>query len=126
MKLSNHFDSSEFECSCGCGEAAMESKTIEMLENIREHFGENPVYVHSGFRCVRKQKNLIKQGLTTTLKSTHCKGLAVDLHIKNIDIEDLHWGCIELQKQGVIDGLGIYSWGVHVDKRGYKAQWNNL
>ena len=123
MQLSEHFRSEEFECTCGCHKSEMKQSAIEMLEEIRAYFGNKPIKVHSGYRCEKKQKQLIAQRLTKTLNSQHREGLAVDLHADFVDLETLHKGCGELQEQGIIDGLGLYNWGVHVDKRGYKAFW---
>lgn len=46
MKLSEHFDSSEFACKCGCGGmdngAGVNPKLVQVLERMRQYIG-NPL-----------------------------------------------------------------------------------
>jgi len=123
-KLSKHFTRKELVCSCGCNEARVKNDLLYMLEAMRTFF-DKPIIIHSGFRCQKKQESLIAQGLTKSKSSQHTAGLAADLHVANFKLYDLHESCKVLQDAGIIDGLGLYNWGVHVDKRGSKAFWDN-
>jgi hypothetical protein len=54
MKLTDHFDSTEFKCNDGCGlnHTSVDIKIIEVAEKIREKLGE-PVIINSSCRCSR-------------------------------------------------------------------------
>ena len=48
-----HFKREEFNCKCGCGKNNINPKIVQILEEIRSHFGGNPLIVTSGTRCER-------------------------------------------------------------------------
>ena len=52
MKLTEHFDSSEFRCKCGCGQGdwLMAPELVQALEELRELIGK-PIIVNSAYRC---------------------------------------------------------------------------
>lgn len=55
MKLSDHFDSGEFACHCGCGVSAPSAGLVDALERLRAIVGK-PLIVVSGTRCVRRNR----------------------------------------------------------------------
>ena len=51
---------------------------FEAFEDIRERWGRS-INISSGYRCIKKQRDLYDQGITTAIISTHCFGTALDL-----------------------------------------------
>ena len=49
-ELTEHFQSDEIECRCGCGRSIVRGGSILMLENARINAGI-PFHVNSGYRC---------------------------------------------------------------------------
>jgi uncharacterized protein YcbK (DUF882 family) len=120
--VSEHFDRSEFACSCGCGFDVVDPRLLANMEKIREHFGK-PMIIHCVCRCAKNNK---KNGGAS--KSQHLFAKAVDFHIKGMDsLEDnreiAHW--IDEYITTNDCGIGIYSWGVHFDIREKMARWDN-
>lgn len=68
-----HFKKEEFTCPCGCGLADMDERLIKKLDQLREIVRE-PLYVNSGFRCVKHNEEV--GGKAT---SAHLLGEACDL-----------------------------------------------
>lgn len=73
MKLNKYFDSREFICPCGCREAAMSSKLIDMLTNARIRAGI-PFAITSGYRCPKRNEKV-----GGVANSSHVLGDAVDI-----------------------------------------------
>jgi uncharacterized protein YcbK (DUF882 family) len=70
ISLSKNFSSNEFDChgkNC-CSTTKIDSKLIEYLQKIREHFNK-PIIISSGYRCEKHNKKI--GGAT---KSYHMKG----------------------------------------------------
>lgn len=77
MKLSDHFDSSEFTCKC-CGKSITMSKLlIERLEQMHSYMNAKAIYINSGYRCENN-----KYG---TKKDAHRLGLAADIRVEKQD-----------------------------------------
>lgn len=51
---------------------------FEAFEDIRERWGRS-IKISSGYRCIKKQKELYDQGITSAIISTHCFGMSLDL-----------------------------------------------
>jgi uncharacterized protein YcbK (DUF882 family) len=83
--ISTHFSRSEFECHCNndCGFNAVDIDLLNMLEQVRTHFGR-PVIIHCACRCLEHNRSV---GSKDT--SQHIKGLAADFHINGIDHQDI-------------------------------------
>lgn len=118
MKLSEHFDSSEFACKCGCGGmhngAGINPRLVQVLECMRSIIGE-PLELSCGYRC--PSHNAEVGGVWN---SQHVYGNAADVQCPdNVALDDLY----DAAEYAGADGIGRYSWGVHVDVRGYKARW---
>lgn len=93
-----HFKQSEFACKCGCGYSNINLKVVEILEDIRSHFGNKPLKVTSGCRCEkynRKLKGSI-QG------SKHLSGEASDIWISGVSKQNLLNYTMKLMHEGKI------------------------
>ena len=102
MKLSAHFDSSEFACKCGCG-------------GLHNGADINPLVLSCGYRC--PAHNAEVGGVSN---SQHIYGTAADVQCPDgVMLQTLYDAAVTAGA----DGIGIYSWGVHVDVRGYPARW---
>lgn len=114
-QLSKNFTSLEFDCQgkgC-CSKTMVDEKLIKYLQQIRDHFGK-AVNINSGYRC--KIHNANVGGAS---KSNHMDGEAADIRISGITpIEVARYA----ESIGVL-GIGVYSWGVHVDTRTSKYFW---
>ena len=117
-KLSEHFTSEEFACHCGCGFDQVDLQLIEELERIREAFGNRPIEVVSGCRCLKYNRNV-----GGARNSQHMLGTAADIRISGVS------------PQGVQDelkghyygryGIGSYQTFTHFDVRSGRAvRWS--
>jgi len=108
-KLSEHFDSSEFACKCGCGFGThpgdVSSELIDLLERMREEHG--PIHITSGCRC--KPYNSSVGGVSN---SAHTRGTAADIRVegglerrKLLDLAVMNWA----------SGIGVAKTFIHVD-----------
>lgn len=122
-QLSKNFKSTEFDCNgkgC-CQETPIDSKLVEVLQNIRNHFGVS-VNLNCGYRCpVHNAKVSGASG-----KSQHLLGRAADIVVKGVHpvrvaryIETI---------PGFAGRIGCYTWDdkgsgfVHVDVRGKSSR----
>lgn len=116
MKLSEHFDDTEFKCRCGCGEAKVSSRLISALEELRTIVGK-PLIIHSGYRCPEHNK-----AIGGAVNSQHCLGTAADVRVSMVSPYDLFYaaGKVDAFLSG---GIGIAKWGCHVDVRNGVTRW---
>lgn len=78
MKLSEHFDDTEFVCKCGCGKSIkMSAILIDYLEKLHELMGAKAIYINSGYRCENNP-----YGFKT---DAHRKGIAADIMVQRKD-----------------------------------------
>ena len=73
MKITKHFDSSEFACQCGCGTGDIKFELVTMLEDVRVAY-DKPMRINSGIRCLAHNRKI---GSRDT--SSHIKCLAADI-----------------------------------------------
>lgn len=118
-----YFTRAEFKCQCGgkyCNGYPVEpaEETVRMADEVRRRAGV-PLTVNSGIRC--KQHNAEVGGVSNSL---HITGQAVDLG-GNIAPAKLHEIAQQVQAEMIPGkgGLGLYSWGVHIDNGKY-SRWN--
>lgn len=118
-----YFTRAEFKCQCGgryCNGYPVEPAegTVRMADEVRRRAGV-PLTVNSGIRC--KQHNAEVGGVSNSL---HTTGQAVDLG-GNIAPAKLHQIAQQVQAEMIPGrgGLGLYSWGVHIDNGKY-SRWN--
>ena len=114
-RLSDNFVVKEFACQDGSDPVFISRELVETLQKIRSHFGR-PLIISSGFRTASHNK---KVGGATY--SQHLYGTAADICISGIKPKDMaDYAETLLPNTG---GIGIYSWGIHVDVRKVKARW---
>jgi len=89
---------------------------VRKLEALRVLAGR-PVVVTSGYRCGEYQKE-VNPGV---YPSPHMFGMAADITIAPYNVDQVY----NLAKMAGFDGIGRYydQKFVHVDVRGYHAEW---
>lgn len=121
-KVSAHFSVYEFACSDKSDTVLIDSQLIEVLEQIRAHFGA-PVHINSGYRT--PAYNISIGG---SPKSQHCKGTAADIWIKGVDPIQIALYVSSLPYFAKSGGIGYYSRAVltsgfvHVDVRTIRSR----
>lgn len=114
IKISEHFKLKEFQ-SPDTGEVKVDSKLIEKLEKLRQRIGK-PLIINSGYRT--PEHNAKVGGAKNSL---HLQGKAADIRkVEGLTIDEM----ANLAEMIGFDGIGKYSWGIHVDTRGYRARWD--
>ena len=113
--ISEHFSRREFACKCGCWFDTVDTETLQLLENIRNHF-DAPITITSGCRCETYNKKVGGKK-----SSQHLRGRAADIQIEGhspIAVSEYaeylmpDWG-----------GVGRYNTFTHIDTRTGKARW---
>ena len=121
--MSAHFSVYEFACSDKSDTVLVDSQLIEVLEQIRAHFGA-PVHINSGYRT--PAYNISIGG---SPRSQHCLGTAADIWIKGVDPIRIALYVSSLPYFAKSGGIGYYSRAVltsgfvHVDVRSWKSRW---
>jgi hypothetical protein len=116
------FSKKEFRCKCGgkyCNgyPAEIDLTMVRYADEIRRRIGK-PIGVNSGLRC--SQWNQIQGGVSN---SQHRYGTAADLG-KPSGVSVAEMAAIAEDVMGNTGGIGIYSWGIHIDSRKTKSRWN--
>ena len=114
-----YFKQSEFACQCGCGANNINHDLVKILEKIREHYGK-PVRVNSGVRC--KTHNA-RVGGASNSQHLSTYGAAADIGTISGTTPSAMAAYVETLMPNT-GGIGIYSWGIHIDVRKTKARWN--
>jgi len=121
-KISANFAREEFACPCGCGFSTVDIELIPIAEAIRSFTGSYSP--SSACRCVIYneiiQKKYVKNYIAFSSKSIHMEGRAID--VKYHDPYKLYLFLVDLYLNTY--GIGVYSWGVHIDTRLEKARWD--
>lgn len=117
-----YFTKTEFKCKCGgkhCNgyPAEIDMTMVGYADEIRHRLGK-PLNVNSGMRC--SVWNQIQGGVSN---SQHLYGTAVDLG-KPSGVTVAKMAEIAEDVMGDTGGIGIYSWGIHIDSRKTKSRWN--
>ena len=92
-----HFTKEEFTCKCGCGQNNISYRLVGILEEIRQHFGNNPIIITSACRCSAWNKKV--GGVTS---SKHIFGKGTDFYIQNVNNDEVVNYCKQLVKQGTL------------------------
>lgn len=105
-----YFKYSEFTCHCGCGYNRVDIRLVNILDNIREHYGK-PAIITSGVRCEKHNREV--GGVEG---SWHTKRKAADFYINGVSSSELNRYCSNLRDQGVLRYCyAIDSGAVHID-----------
>ena len=117
-----YFTRAEFKCKCGgryCDgyPAEIDMSMVKIADKIREKIGK-PITINSGLRC--KTHNANVGGVSN---SQHLYGTAADLG-RPIGCTPSQMASIAEEIMGNTGGIGIYSWGIHIDTRSTKSRWN--
>lgn len=119
------FTRKEFRCPCGeCGGFPVEPQEsmVRAVNEIRRRLGVPVTIVRddgsggSGVRCAKHNAEV-----GGVANSQHLYGIAADLHSSKSP-EEMY--AVAEDVLGDTGGLGIYSWGIHVDSRPVKARWS--
>ena len=113
--LSNNFKVSEFACKDGSDKVLIDSELVEILQNIRDHFGTS-VIINSGYRT--SSYNAQVGGATN---SYHVKGMAADIQVSGVTPAEV----AKYAEDIGVRGVGRYKSFVHVDSRPTKYYWTN-
>lgn len=109
------FSPREFICHCGCGTGDPEESLVRKVDEVRRRLGV-PITVSSGVRCAAHNAKV--GGVSN---SRHLDHTAADL-ISSAGPRRMRQVAEEVF--GNTGGIGLYSWGIHVDTRATKARWN--
>lgn len=112
---SNWFKREEFACKCGCGFDTVDAELLEVLEDVRMHFGK-AVTVTSGCRC--EEHNTAVGGM---VNSYHKKGRAADIKVAGTRPSDVQ-SYLRLTYPDSL-GIGSYNSFTHIDSRSGKARF---
>ena len=117
-KRCTNFQVKEFRCKDGSDPVFIGCELMDVLQDVRTHFkkGVN-VEDHSGFRTPTHNK---KVGGSTYSK--HMYGIAADFHVVGVAHKTVY--DYLNKKYPNKYGIGLYSWGIHVDSRKEKSRWN--
>ena len=114
--LSKNFKVSEFKCNDGSDTILVSDKLVDLLQNIRDHFGA-AVTINSAYRTESYNKKI--GGAT---KSQHVNGTAADIVVK---------GATPLEVAQYVEhimpdhgGIGVYQTFTHVDVRSNRSRWD--
>jgi peptidoglycan hydrolase-like protein with peptidoglycan-binding domain len=115
------FTRDEFKCTCGgryCNGFPVEPdmNLVRILNTTRKHFGK-PFSPNSAIRCTQRNKEI--GGVSN---SQHLYGIAADITVPGVAPKTVAAYLETLLPN--TGGIGIYSWGVHVDVRKTKSRWN--
>lgn len=121
MKLSEHFDSKEFICKCGCGKGSPSALLIERLEKLHKLMGAKAIIINSGYRCPKYSVSV--KGSAT---DAHTRNIAADIVVKKQDgtlypAEDI----AEAAERIGFGGIGMMNNSCHVDTRDSEPYSNN-
>ena len=127
MRLRTNITTDDVKCNCGCGFNKVSPALLDIVQDVRDHFGR-PAHInsgnHSGCRCYNHNINVggstaskhLPDGITNLCR-------AIDFHIDGISPKELYDYLDEKHPNSL--GIGLYDTFVHVDDKMYKARrWN--
>lgn len=114
--LTKNFRVKEFACQDGSDTVFVAVRLPMVLQYIRMRCGK-AVNINSGFRTEPHNK-----AVGGVAGSQHLYGTAADITVKGVTPKQLAAYAREIMPDW--GGVGIYDWGIHVDVREEKADWN--
>lgn len=117
VQLTTNFKVREFACQDGSDTIFISTELVKVLQKIRSWFGK-PVTINSAYRT--EAHNRAVGGSPT---SQHLYGLAVDIVVKGKSPKEV--ARLVEAVLGSRGGIGLYSWGVHVDVRAKRSRWDS-
>jgi len=112
----------EVACHCGCGLDSMDSETLDVVQDVCDHFAFEKdidrviLNVTSGARCLEHNNKPVSQGgAGSSSGSQHPKCRAMDIQIHDVAIKDIHTYLVD-KYQGK-HGIGLYKTFIHIDTR---------
>ena len=114
-QITPHFKVREFRCYDGSDPVFVSDKLVEILQQIRDHFGR-AVTINSGFRTAAKNKSV-----GGAANSQHLYGMAADITVKGVSPSRVAAFAETLLPN--TGGIGIYGTFCHVDVRATKSRW---
>ena len=113
--LSRHFKAREFRSRDGADPIFVSPRLVELVENIRCHFGR-PLVITSGYRTPRHNA-----AIGGAAHSQHLYGRAADIVVWGVSPERVADYAETLMPRS--GGVGRYRGFTHVDVRDTKARW---
>ena len=113
--LNKHFKRREFACRCGCGTSTVDAELLQVVTDVREHFGA-PVVITSGHRCAKHNANV-----GGAKNSMHLTGKAADIKVQGIT--PYHVWSYLTERYPNKYGIGSYPNFTHIDVREGCARW---
>lgn len=114
-KLSANFKVKEFACTDGSDPIFIDSELVNVLQQIRTHFGK-AVTITSAYRTPGRNK-----AVGGEIYSQHLYGRAADIKLQGVTPQKVAAYAEKLLP--AMGGIGIYSTFTHVDVRSTKARW---
>ena len=111
--VSPHFRIAEFNCNhCGKGGDLISRELLEVLEDVRAHFGGKPVTVNSGVRCDFHNKAV---GGANNSRHKMENADAADIVVQDVAPATVH--AYVIGKYPTKYGIGHYASFTHLDVR---------
>lgn len=138
-KLSANSWRSEWACKCGCGLDNIDLRLMVIFELIRHFEGDKPMSPSSACRCIshneRVQMDDNEHYVPFSSRSRHLPftnegtindktGLCTAGDFKSRAPKKLFDFLDKLFPN--MYGIGVYSWGIHIDTDMNKRRWNRL
>jgi len=116
IQLTKNFKLSEFECNYkGERKVMLDMRLVDELQKLRDII-KKPIDISSGYRTPEKNNSL----KNSSPKSKHLLGIAVDIFVEGMSVEEVYFIAKHLQ----FNGIGLYDSHIHLDVRDKKAFWD--
>lgn len=126
--LTRNISRHELACNCGCGFSSMDWETIEVVQDVCDHFanilGVDKVVLNitSAARCYAYNRLPSSEGGPgSNDKSQHPKACALDFQIVGVSPKAIYEYLNHKYPNKY--GIGEYTTFIHFDSRSYRARW---
>lgn len=126
-KISEHFDTYEFRCKCGCGKGVPSTLLVSMLEQLFKYMDAKEIWISSGYRCDAATLAIPGAFLGDGHNCNVNGSIAADICVIKQDGEKYSsWDIAEAAERIGFNGiLLIDDFYCHLDTRGYETYRNN-